>query len=293
MIARLIYGLSIASLALAAGGVAVLAAAFSVSGLARLFSGASMAVSLMAIALEFSKFVITAFLHQTWKQLNFVFRTYLLIAVVVLSIITSTGIFGFLSDAYQASSMDLQSHQVKVEALRAVQQRNQEEIVRINKVVDEVPMTYISKKIKARKEAEPLIRDLTLKTEKIAEELKQLDLNTLNIKAKVGPLIYVAHTFKQDVDTVVKWLILIFVSVFDPLAICLVIATSEAMKLRPRVTSPTSNEVNDTPIFVTSTPPSTDAQAQEPIKIDQKGKTTQSADTIQMKFVDDTDSDES
>ena len=91
--------LYISALILAAVSVSVLGAAFSVSGLARLFSGAALAVTLMAASLEFSKFVVAAFLHRTWKQLNFLFRTYLLLSVIVLSVITSMGIFGFLSDA--------------------------------------------------------------------------------------------------------------------------------------------------------------------------------------------------
>lgn len=223
--------LYIASLIIAAACVSVLGAAFSVSGLARLFSGAAMAVALMASALEFSKFVAAAFLHRTWKQLNKIFRTYLFIAVVVLSLITSMGIFGFLSDAYQTSSVDLTSNTIKIEAMKGEEQRNKDELARINHGIEEIPASRITKKLLARKEAEPRIQWLTQRSDQIAEQIKQLELKTLDVKQKVGPLIYVARAFNQDVDTVVKWLILVFVSVFDPLAICLVVATGEAIKL--------------------------------------------------------------
>jgi hypothetical protein len=224
--------LYIAALVIAAASVSVLGAAFSVSGLSRLFSGSAMAVAMMASALEFSKFVVAAFLHRTWKQLNPLYRTYLFLAVVVLSVITSMGIFGFLSDAYQTSSVDLAATQIKIDALKGEQSRNVDEIARLNRSIDEIPANRISKKILARKEAEPVIQELTKKSDRIAEELKQMDLKNLDVKMKVGPLIYVARAFKQDIDTVVKWLILVFVAVFDPLAICLVIATSEALKLK-------------------------------------------------------------
>ena len=223
--------LYILSLVIAAVSVSVLGAAFSISGLSRLFAGSALAITMMASALEFSKFVVAAFLHRTWYQLNIFYRYYLLSAVVVLSVITSMGIFGFLSDSYQTSSVDLVSNQIKIDAMKAEQQRNSDEISRINKSIDEIPASRISKKIQARKESEPLVRELSRKTEVIADQIKQMDLKILDVKTKVGPLIYVARAFNQDIDTVVKWLILIFVSVFDPLAICLVIATSEALKL--------------------------------------------------------------
>ena len=217
--------------ALAAAAVSVLGGAFSISGLAKLFSGASFAVCMMASALEFSKFVVAAFLHRAWSQLNGLYRTYLLLAVIVLSGITSMGIFGFLSDAYQTSSVDLVTNQIKIDALKAEQQRNTDEIARINRGVDEIPVERIGRKLRARKDAEPLIRSLTQKTDQIADQIKQMDLAIVDTKTKVGP-IYVSRAFNRDVDTVVKWLILVFVSVFDPLAICLVIATSEAVKLK-------------------------------------------------------------
>jgi hypothetical protein len=224
--------LYIISLAIAAASVSALGAAFSINGLSKLFSGASLAITLMASALEFSKFVVAAFLHRTWPHLNKFYRTYLLVSVIVLSVITSMGIFGFLSDAYQTSSVDLESNQIKIDAMKAEQLRNTNEIARINKAIDEIPASRISKKILARKESEPLIRELDKKTETLADQIKGMDLKILDVKTKVGPLIYVARAFHQDIDSIVKWLILIFVSVFDPLAICLVIATSEALKLK-------------------------------------------------------------
>ena len=224
----------IISLAVAAASVSSLGAVFSIKGLARLFAGSALAVSLMAAALEFSKFVVAAFLHRLWKQLNPLYRTYLLVSVVVLSLITSMGIFGFLSDAYQTSSLEFAENQIRIEALKTEQMRNTEEIARINRSIEEIPANRVTKKIQARQDAEKFIRKLTQKSDQIAEQMKQMNLKTLDVSQKVGPLIYVSRAFHQDIDTVVKWLILVFVTVFDPLAICLVIATSEALRLKSR-----------------------------------------------------------
>jgi hypothetical protein len=224
--------LYIISLSIAAGAVSILGAGFSISGLSRLFSGAPLWVAMMAGSLEFSKFVLAAFIHRTWKQLNIIYRTYLLVSIVILSVITSMGIFGFLSDAYQTSSATLNEAQLRIEALKGDQERNKQEIARITRGIDEIPASRVSKKIQARKEAEPMILELTRKTEQIANSINEFDIKILEIKNKVGPLIYVSRAFKIDVDTVVKYLILIFVSVFDPLAICLVIAAGEASRMR-------------------------------------------------------------
>ncbi len=224
----------IVGLILSATCVSVLGAAFSVVGLGALFSGAMVAVWAMAGSLEFSKFVLAAYLHQRWQDLNLVFKSYLVFAVVVLSLITSMGIFGFLSDAYQSSSHEIEEVNIKIANLRSQQKLNEAEIARLNKAIDEIPDSRVSKKIKARAEAEPRISALTKESEEVDRKIGTANLQLHEIKKKIGPLVYIARALNKDIDTVVTYLILVFVSVFDPLAICLVIATSEAMVARRR-----------------------------------------------------------
>lgn len=221
-------------LILSAIGVSALGAAFSVVGLGALFSGAMIAVWAMAGSLEFAKFVLAAYLHQRWKHLNLIFRSYLVFAVIVLSLITSMGIFGFLSDAYQSSSNEIEEVNIKIANLRSQQTLNENEISRLNKAIDEIPDSRVSKKIKARAEAEPRISALTKESEEIDRKIGVAKLQLHEIKKKIGPLVYIARATNKDIDTVVTYLILVFVSVFDPLAICLVIASSEAMEARRR-----------------------------------------------------------
>jgi hypothetical protein len=223
----IIIGLIISTLS-----VATLAAAFSVVGLGALFSGAMLAVFAMAGSLEFSKFILAAYLHQRWTDLNKVFRSYLVFAIVILSLITSMGIFGFLSDAYQSASTAIESENIKLQTEKNKQISINNEIARLNRSVEEIPVTRISKKLRARKEIEPTILDLNTKAEAIELKISEMNLKVLEIKKKVGPLIYISKAMNTDIDSVVKYLILIFVLVFDPLAICLVIATTQAIESR-------------------------------------------------------------
>jgi len=226
--------LYITLLAIAAFSISIIGATFSIAGLMKLFSGAAIAVALMASALEFAKLVSAGFLYRYWGHVNRLMRNYLSMAIVVLSAITSLGIFGFLSNAYQVSSQELKVHEIKLAALNDENARALDEIKRIQKVIDEVPRSRITKKFQMQKEAEPRIRKLVLLSDSIHKEIQGMSLQILDTKTRVGPLIYVAEATGADVDTVAKWLILIFVSVFDPLAICLVFATNLAIRLREK-----------------------------------------------------------
>ncbi|WP_413582115.1 hypothetical protein [Bdellovibrio sp. HCB288] len=224
----------IIGLALSAIAVSVLGAAFSIAGLGKLFSGAVLAVWLMAGALELAKFVAAAYLHQTWKSINLVMKSYMVICVVVLSGITSMGIFGFLSDAYLISASTLEAESIKIDKLHNEQRFANAEIDRINRGIEEIPAGRITRKLQARAEAEPLIQQLKAQVNTLEGEIAQAKIKLIDEKQKVGPLIYISKAFNMEIDNVVKYLIMVFVAVFDPLAICLVIALSDAVVRRGR-----------------------------------------------------------
>lgn len=254
----------VVGLVVSAASVSLLAAAFSVSGLADLFSGAVFAVVAMSSSLELAKFVLAAYLHQAWNNLNLFLKVYLASAIVVLSLITSMGIFGFLSNAYQSSSNLLEGETIKINGLKGEQARLVEEINRLNRAIDEIPASRITRKMKARQEVEPVIASLRAKGEELAKQITEADLKILEVKKKVGPLIYVSRAFKVDIDEVVKYLILTFVFVFDPLAICLVLATSQATMSRRRSKSSTPMQVMPQPMAVAPENAATGAQADAP-----------------------------
>lgn len=212
--------------------ISSLGAGFSVYGLASLFSGAFVAVAVMAGSLELGKLVIASFLHNYWGRVNTLLKTYLTMAVITLMGITSMGIFGFLSNSYQISSMDIGRIQIQLQSNEDEYKRASEEVKRMNEQIDAIPADQTTKKLMLQKRYEPLITEYTRKSNDALNNLNNLKLEQLKTHSKVGPLIYVAKAFNTNIDTVVKWLIMVFVMVFDPLAVCLVIATSSAIKIR-------------------------------------------------------------
>ncbi len=221
-------------LIIAATSVSTLGAYFSIVGIGALFSGALIAVCLMAGALEFAKFVLAAYLHQTWKRVNIALKMYMTFAIVVLSFITSIGIYGFLSDAYQSTSLVLEGETVKLENFKKQSELATSEIDRLQYSIEEIPENRVTKRLEARKAIEPRILELNKKVEDNEKEVTSANLKILDVKKKVGPLIYIAKALNVSIDQTVKYLILVFVLVFDPLAICLVIASTFALDTRRR-----------------------------------------------------------
>ncbi|AZZ36214.1 hypothetical protein CIK05_05205 [Bdellovibrio sp. qaytius] len=219
-------------LIIAAALVSSLGAYFSIIGIGALFSGALVAVCLMAGSLEFAKFVLAAYLHQTWKNINLAFRIYMTFAVITLSAITSIGVFGFLSDAYQSASTVLEGESIKLENVKKQQEMITAEIERLNYSVEEIPEERMSKRLAARQAIEPRILELNKKYADNENVIVASNLQILEVKKKVGPLIYISRNFNVPIDKVVQYLILVFVSVFDPLAICLVIASTYSLETR-------------------------------------------------------------
>jgi hypothetical protein len=226
--------LYITLLAIASLWIASIGAVFSIAGLTHLFSGATYSIILMASALEFAKLVTAGFLYRYWGHVGRVMRYYLSCAVVALSLITSLGIFGYLSNAYQKSSMNFKTENIKLGVLNEEDSRIQDEVKRIQAEVASVPRSRITKRLALQDSFEPQIRELEKRSDAIHSQMAQMKLEMVHTQTTVGPLIYVAEAFDTDVDKVAKSLILLFVSIFDPLAICLVFATNLAIRLREK-----------------------------------------------------------
>lgn len=229
--------------------VAGCAAFFSVLGIASLFSGCYYQVMIMAGALEFAKLIATSFLYRYWNKTNIFLRTYLLVAVGVLMIITSAGIFGYLSSAYQKNASKNLLDDNKIALIENQKQSVNEEIQqiqsRINTLNDarksqEARLPSLSSR-NARivydeiKQSNEEIRSLTarlqaLQTTKFEKDSDIITLKTDTSKANdIGTFKFVAASFNTSLDNVVKTFILILVSVFDPLSVSLVLALNIAL----------------------------------------------------------------
>lgn len=214
--------------------LAVTGATFSIVGLAQLFSGAALSVMIMAGVLELSKLVAAGFLYRYWGHINHVLRVYLVAAVLTLIGITSMGIFGFLSNAYQRSSANLRTQMLQMTTMENEDARVQAQIADIRRFIDEIPRNRISRKFEFQTKYEPQIRALQKRSETIHTRMDQLKMSMLETQTKVGPIIYAAEAFGVDVDTVARWLIFVFVAVFDPLAVTLVFCWNMAVRLQEK-----------------------------------------------------------
>ena len=257
-------------IALSALSVSASAAFYSVSGLSKLFAGAAFAVIVMAASLEVAKLVIASLLYQYRKTLPFLLKSYLSIACFVLILITSMGIYGFLSAAYQETSAKAGSVDAQIALIETKRDNVREQLTvynaeksTINGAVSDLRAGLSNNKIQYTNAEGVVITTTSSSTRKSLE--KQLDqainrqtqinskVDTLNqrlfdyeteivevstnndIAGELGPLKYLSGLTGIPMDQIINYLLLTIIFVFDPLAIALVIAANFAFaKLRPK-----------------------------------------------------------
>jgi len=209
------------------------AAFFSVFGLSKLFAGAALSVIIMAGSLEFGKIVGAAFLYRYWDKINILLRTYMTIGVVTLVLITSAGIFGYLSNAYQGATIQFekQSTTLLYKEDRLVQLEEDKIYLKqeLEQSLSSLPDNYITAKRKLREDYNPKVLLVNDEILKIKQEIGDLKVALIETGVDVGPAIYLARVFNTDIDTVVKFFIFILIFVFDPMAISLVIAYNRVL----------------------------------------------------------------
>ncbi len=213
---------------LAALLVAGSAAFYSVFGLSKLFSGAAIAVVIMAGSLEFAKLVSASFLYRYWDDINRFIKVYLIIGVVTLVMITSAGIFGFLSNAYQGATVSFEKESTallyKEDRLDQLSEDRKFLKEELEAAVAELPDNYRTAKRKLREEYQPKINQINKDIVELKGEVGDLKIALIETGVEVGPAIYLARVFDTDVDTVVKFFIFVLIFVFDPMAVIFVIS---------------------------------------------------------------------
>jgi hypothetical protein len=220
--------------------IAGCAAFFSVTGLGVLFSGASTAVMVMASSLEFAKLVAATYLKQKWDEIQGFNKWYLVSAVALLMLITSAGIFGYLSNAFQAQSLKLQQvdREIMVHSTKIDQNttqitqlstqisefnKNQGKIIDGGKVNSRV-LRSIDNRDKEIAKINKKISDLQDQTAKENEKINKIKTSNIDLEKEVGGFRFVAEAFGVELKNVVKFFIFLIVIVFDPLAVALIIA---------------------------------------------------------------------
>tara|TARA_Y100000389_G_C17463368_1_gene523461 strand:+ start:779 stop:1744 length:966 start_codon:yes stop_codon:yes gene_type:complete len=241
-------------------GLAGTAAYYSIFGLSRLFSASAFAVTIMASILEISKLITASYLHRFWNMITRLMKIYLVSAVCILMFITSLGIYGFLISAYQKTANKLENIDKLIETVEFKKQRFQIQLTDIRTEKDQITKTikelnskqgiqnqytdtngnivrYTDRRtanavnVEVKRNAN--VRDKLYEKESVLNDsitkldLKILDLKTNNeVAAEVGPLRYISDITGKSMDIVVNWFVLLFIMVFDPLAVILLIAAN-------------------------------------------------------------------
>ena len=230
--------------------ISAVAAYYSIVGLIAIFSAAVIPIAVMGIVLEVGKLVTASWLYQNWKTVPKLLKGYLSFAVVVLMFITSLGIFGFLSKAHIEQTTIAADNTLEIELIQSSIEREYTGISRAEKqlnLLDNALERYtelgaITKGLTARKEQEQERNDLTQTitdaTETIATLTKNksaLQKEQIAIEAEVGPIRYIAELIygestQRILEDAVRWVIILLVLVFDPLAVLLLIAANMSFR---------------------------------------------------------------
>jgi len=264
MIQKLKQGMFPFLIAFSALSVSASAAFYSISGLSKLFAGASLEVIIMASSLEFAKLVTASLLYQYWDTISKTLRTYLSIATVVLVLITSMGIYGFLSAAYQETYSKLSAVENQKEFIQQKIDFYQNDVTRYDTEIERISSNIST--LSNAKASSIEVRDTTVSggvrrtisttelrmaqsrinieeenrkstqskriiasdsLQKFQLQVLELDNNT-EVAGELGPLQYLSSLTGYSMDKIINVLLLIIIFVFDPLAISLVLAANFA-----------------------------------------------------------------
>ena len=220
--------------------IAGCAAFFSITGLGVLFSGAAVSVMVMAGSLEFAKLVAATYLKQKWDEIQGFNKWYLVSAVALLMLITSAGIFGYLSNAFQQQNLKLQQVDREIAVYSTKITTNETQIGQLSAQLGQLSATQgqildkgkvnsrllrsIDNKDKQTAQINKKISDLQEQNAKNNDEINKIKVTNLDLEKEVGGFRFVADAFGMELKNVVKFFIFLIVIVFDPLAVALIIA---------------------------------------------------------------------
>jgi hypothetical protein len=242
-------------------GLAVFSGYYSVYGISKLFSGGSWSIVGMAGMLEFSKLVVITFLHDHYKTLKTAFKVYLMSSAVILMILTSVGVYGYLTNSYQETAKEIYETQNKIALIDKKKEIFIEQKSQIDTLVkqkgqrissyDQLRLTQensLNNQLTQKKGTKGLqknIQSVDNSTQTLNKEISELNQKSIGLSdsvakleqeklvlenstftSEIGPLLYLSRLTGAPMDIIVNWFILVLVSVFDPLAVSLVIAAN-------------------------------------------------------------------
>ncbi len=267
-----------------------LGTAVSVIGLSTLF-GANPIIISLAVALDLGKLVVVSLLYKHWTKMGVVMKGYALIAAAVTMLITSAGAAGYLTGEFQKAIMGTQETSLKVDVLKQQQAKYEERKKQIDDQIANLPeKTTVNQRIKLMKQFQDEQKVLQAKIEDIDKQLPELQVKQIGVEAKAGPILYISKAFNVSVEEAVKYVVLMIIFVFDPLAVFLIIAGNflVAQREQEKRNVPVVEQVNIEPVEVNEDPyyaqelaelePKT--QAQEPVVTEEPAAEALSGESV-------------
>lgn len=207
--------------------ISSVAAYFSIVGLTLIFSAAPQAIMVMGIALELGKLVTASFVYRWWHKLNSIMKYYFVASVVILSIITSLGIFGYLSKSYISDSASIYKTEIQI--------KTREDQLAIEKQRLENLLSQQNQRGYAVRRLERELAAVQDKIFTLTSEIGELKANKSELGTEIGPIRYIAELIYSDsgmdtIDKAVRIIIISIMFVFDPLAILLIVAANMQLK---------------------------------------------------------------
>ena len=226
--------------------IAAVAAWYSIIGLTAIFSAAVIPIIIMGIVLEIGKLVAAAWVYNHWRETSILLRTYLVSAIVVLMLITSMGIYGFLSKSHIDAGIDTGEISVKIERVDNRIASEQRQIDRAEKNITEMDTTlekteygfFDDSRLEERKrqsvereQLNSIINKSENNIDKLLDKKSEYELEIKNFEVEVGPIKYISALIYGDeaknyLDNTVRYVILLLIFVFDPLAVLLLISAN-------------------------------------------------------------------
>ncbi len=226
----MILGLLVLLSALSISAVAIY---YSIAGLVAIFAAAAIPIMIMGTALEIGKLVTASFLYRYWDKINLLQKVYMAAATIMLIFITSAGIFGYLSNAYQGATVEFEKQTTalifKEEQVEQLEEDKKFLLNELEQQVNSLPDNYVTAKRKLREDYNPQILGINSELLELKKEVGDLKTELVETGVDVGPAVYLARAFNTDIDTVVKFFIFILIFVFDPLAVMLVVAYNQVL----------------------------------------------------------------
>lgn len=216
----------------------------SIVGLSALFSTNPVIIAL-ALSLDIAKVVTVSFLYKQWNLIPRGMKYYMTVAAVILMVITSSGAAGYLSAEFQKAIIPTKGSEIMVKSMGEEKTRLEARKVEIDKQISQLPPENVRGRQKLQKQFAGELEHINGRIVEIDKELPKLQMEQVDVNAHAGPILYIAQAFDTTVESAVKYVILLIIFVFDPLAVALIIAGNFLLDQRKRERDEISDKLDE------------------------------------------------